>query len=192
MDEPSQVTRLLERWSAGEAGALEEVFPLVHDELRLMATRSMRRERGGHTLQTTALLHEAYLRLTGRRAASVRDRAQFLTVAAQAMRRILVDHARRHQANKRIGVGDKVPLDRALHLTVEPAVDVLALNRALTDLAEVNRRQVQVVELRYFAGLSNKETAEVLDVSVATVERDWAAARLWLRRQLDREVGHGS
>jgi RNA polymerase sigma factor (TIGR02999 family) len=182
----AHVTRLLELWGGGDGEALDELFPLIYDELRRLAAHLLRRERAGHTLDTTALVHEAYVRLTGRREASVKDRAHFVAVAAQAMRRILVDHARRHQADKRIAPADKVPLDHAPLLAVNPGVDVLALNHALSKLSEVNPRQTRVIELRYFAGLTNDEVAEVLEVSVATVERDWHAARLWLRRQLDR------
>jgi len=185
-DRTTQVTRLLALWGDGDAAALDELFPLVYDELRRLAAGLLRRERPGHTLETAALVHEAYFRLTGRREASVKDRAHFLAVAAQAMRRILVDHARRQRAGKRIGPRDKVALDQAPELAVGSGLDVLALNYALSRLTEVNPRQTRVVELRYFAGLSNEEVAEVLAVSLATVERDWHAARLWLRRELER------
>jgi RNA polymerase sigma factor (TIGR02999 family) len=181
-----KVTRLLAQWSGGNADALEELFPLVYRQLRSLAAGAMRRERAGHTLQPTALVHEAYLRLTGKNGATVRDRAHFFAVAAQAMRRILVDHARRYQAERRFAPRDRVPIDK----TPEPAVagrqQVIAINDALNTLAGVNPRQAQVVELHYFGGMSNAETAEVLQVSVATVERDWLAARLWLRHQLER------
>jgi len=179
-----EVSRLLELWSSGRPEALEELLPLVYDELRSLAGSFLRRERAGHTLQPTALVHEAYFRLTGRSEASVRDRAHFFSVAAQAMRRILVDHARRQHAAKRISAQDRVPIDDALPVTVDPKVDLLALHEVLTDLARINTRQAKVVELRYFGGLTNEETAEVLGISVATVERDWHAARLWLRRRL--------
>lgn len=179
-----EVTRLLDQWSEGRPEALEELLPLVYDKLRGLAASFMHRERDGHTLQPTALVHEAYFRLTGRSEANVRDRAHFFAVAAQAMRRILVDHARRQRAAKRIGAHDRIPIDDAFPLAVDPKVDLLALNEALSDLAEINSRQAKVVELRYFGGLTNEETAEVLKVSVATVERDWHAARLWLRRKL--------
>lgn len=179
-----EVSRLLALWSSGRPEALEELFPLVYDELRSLARSFLRRERSGHTLQPTALVHEAYFRLTGHGEASVRDRAHFFAVAAQAMRRILVDHARRQRAAKRIAPQDRVPLDDALPLSVGPDVDLLDLHEALTDLAEINSRQEKVVEVRYFGGLTNDEAAEVLGISVATVERDWHAARLWLRRRL--------
>jgi RNA polymerase sigma-70 factor (ECF subfamily) len=179
-----EVTRLLELWSSGRPEALEELFPLVYDELRSLASGFMRRERTGHTLQPTALVHEAYFRLTGHSEATVRDRAHFFAVAAQAMRRILVDHARRLRAHKRIAPGDKVPLDELPLPATDPDVDVIALHEALADLSEINPRQARTVELRYFGGMSTEETAEVLQVSIATVERDWHAARLWLRRHL--------
>ena len=181
-----EVTRLLGLWSAGRAEALEELFPLVYDQLRALAGAFLRRERAGHTLQPTALVHEAYFRLTGRSQVSVRDRAHFFAVAAQAMRRILVDHARRQRAAKRVDPADRVPLDEASPAVAAADVDLLALHEALDDLAQVNPRQGRVVELRYFGGMTTEETAEVLEVSTATVERDWQAARLWLHRQLAR------
>jgi RNA polymerase sigma factor (TIGR02999 family) len=183
-----EVTRLLGLWSSGRAEALEELFPLVYDQLRALAASFFRRERAGHTLQPTALVHEAYFRLTGRSQASVRDRAHFFAVAAQAMRRILVDHARRQRAAKRVDPADRVPLDEASPAVAAADVDLLALHEALDDLAQVNPRQARVVELRYFGGMTTEETAEVLQVSTATVERDWQAARLWLHRQLSRSA----
>jgi len=181
-----EVTRLLGLWSAGRAEALEELFPLVYDQLRALAGAFLRRERAGHTLQPTALVHETYFRLTGRSQVSVRDRAHFFAVAAQAMRRILVDHARRQRAAKRVDPADRVPLDEASPAVAAADVDLIALHEALDDLAQVNPRQARVVELRYFGGMTTEETAEVLEVSTATVERDWQAARLWLHRQLAR------
>jgi RNA polymerase sigma factor (TIGR02999 family) len=136
-------------------------------------------------------VHEAYFRLTGHGEVTVRDRAHFFSVAAQAMRRILVDHARRHRAAKRISPRDRMPLDEMPPQSIDPDLDLLALHEALDDLSEVNSRQGRVVELRYFAGLTTGETAEVLGVSVATVERDWYAARLWLHRQLSRGDADG-
>jgi RNA polymerase sigma factor (TIGR02999 family) len=188
MDDSSsgKVTRLLAEWSGGDAEALEELFPLVYRELRSLAGSAMRRERVGHTLQPTALVHEAYLRLTGKERATLRDRAHFFAVAAQAMRRILVDHARRYEAGKRFAPRDRVALEDAPEPAAEGHQQVIAIHEALSRLAEVNARQAQVVELHYFGGMSNAETAEVLGVSDATVERDWQAARLWLRRQLER------
>jgi RNA polymerase sigma-70 factor, ECF subfamily len=185
---PHEVTRLLGLWSTGQAEALEELFPLVYDQLRALAGSFLRRERAGHTLQPTALVHEAYFRLTGRSQVSVRDRAHFFAVAAQAMRRILVDHARRQRAAKRVDPADRVPLDEASPAVAAADVDLLALHEALDDLAQVNPRQGRVVELRYFGGMTTEEAAEVLEVSTATVERDFKAARLWLHRQLSRSA----
>jgi RNA polymerase sigma-70 factor (ECF subfamily) len=185
-----KVTRLLAEWSCGDAAALEELFPLVYRELRYLAASALRRERAGHTLQPTALVHEAYLRLTGKDNATVRDRAHFFAVAAQAMRRILVDHARRYGTGKRFAPRDRVTLDDADEPVIEGRQQVIAIHDALSTLAELNPRQAKVVELHYFGGMTNAEAAEVLEVSVATVERDWLAARLWLRRQLER-AGHG-
>jgi len=179
-----EVTRLLDQWSAGRPEALEELFPLVYGELRSLAAVFLQSERAGHTLQPTALVHEAYFRLTGKREATVRDRAHFFAVAAQAMRRILVDHARRQHAGKRIGAHQRVPIDDAAPLAVSENVELLELHEALETLAEINPRQARVVELRFFGGMSNREAAEVLEVAVATVERDWHAARLWLHRRL--------
>lgn len=178
------ITQLLGQWQAGRPDALEELFPLVYGELRSLAAVFLRSERVGHTLQPTALVHEAYFRLTGRRNATVRDRAHFFAVAAQAMRRILVDHARRQHAAKRIGAHQRVPIDDASPLAIHDNVELLELHEALEDLSEINPRQAQVIELRFFGGMSNQETAEILDVAVATVERDWRAARLWLHRRL--------
>lgn len=177
------MTQLLQRWSSGHAEAFERLMPLVYDELRSLASSFLRHERAGHTLQATALVHEAYCRLTRHTRATVRDRAHFFSIAAQAMRRILVDHARRHQAEKRIDPGDKVPLDEQTPAEA-PDVDVLALHEALNDLGEINQRQAKVVELRYFGGLTNDEAAIALGVSRATVERDWHVARIWLRRRV--------
>jgi len=181
---PGDVTQLLENWRQGNSEALEELLPLVYRELRKLAASYLRRERQGHTLQPTALVHEAYLRLSGDEELEIKDRAHFFAIAARAMRRILVDHARRHHAAKRVGADDKVPLDDAPALAVEPDVDLLALNEALDRLAEVSQRQARLVELRYFGGLTNAEAAQVLEVSEATVERDWKVARLSLRRYL--------
>jgi len=179
-----EVTLLLDQWSAGKPEALEELFPLVYGELRSLAAVFLRSERVGHTLQPTALVHEAYFRLTGRRKATVNDRAHFFAVAAQAMRRILVDHARRERAAKRIGAHQRVPIDDAAPLVARDNVEMLELHEALKALSEINARQASVVELRFFGGMSNREVAVILDVAVATVERDWRAARLWLHRRL--------
>jgi RNA polymerase sigma factor (TIGR02999 family) len=184
MATPSQtVTELLHIWGAGDAGALDRLLPVVYDELRHQARRYLRREAVGHTLQTTALVHEAYLRLVDQRRARWETRSQFFGVAAQLMRRILVDHARGHYAAKRGGNAFQVPLEEGL-AAQDSDVDLLALDEALTRLAALDPQQARVVELRYFTGLGIEETAETLGVSPATVKRDWAMARAWLRRQL--------
>jgi RNA polymerase sigma-70 factor (ECF subfamily) len=181
-----EVTRLLGSWKKGESEALEELLPLVYQELRLLASRYLRKERQDHTLQPTALVNEAYVRLLGKPPGDWKDRSHFFAVAAQAMRNILVDHARRQLAGKRIGPNDKVALENVPELSSAPTTDVLALHEALDKLAEINPRQAKLVELRYFGGLTNVEAAEALDASRATVERDWQVARLWLRRELTR------
>jgi len=183
-DDNDEITRLLEEWQGGSQEALEALLPLVHRELRLLAARYLRKERAGHTLQPTALVNEAYLRLLGRPPGDLKDRAHFFAIAAQSMRRILVDHARRHQADKRVGHQDKVSLTKVPELATAPATDILELHDALEKLRQVNERQAKLVELRYFGGLTNVEAAEALGASRATVERDWQVARLWLRRRL--------
>jgi RNA polymerase sigma-70 factor, ECF subfamily len=175
-ESPSQ---LLERVSAGDAQAASRLMPLVYDELRRRAAAYLRRERGGHTLQPTALVHEAYLRMVDQRA-SWRNRSQFFGVAAEMMRRILVDRARARRAAKRSGQWARVTLDDAIAVTRSADVDVLDLDAALTRLAALDPRKSRIAELRFFGGLSLQETGEVLEVSVATVERDWQFARAWL------------
>ena len=179
-----EVTQLLESWRAGEEQALDDLLPLVYSELRKLANQYLRKEREGHTLQSTALVHEAFLRLVDQKRARLDNRNHFFAVASQAMRRVLVDHARRQRANKRIGAHDKVALDKAPDLAVESNSEILAVHQALERFAEIHPRQAQLVELRYFGGLSNPDAAEVLEVSLATVERDWKVARIWLKRQL--------
>jgi RNA polymerase sigma factor (TIGR02999 family) len=181
-----EVTQLLESWREGRSEALEDLLPLVYEELRRLAAHYLRRERQGHTLQPTALVHEVYVRMIGKTPIHVKDRSHFFTVAAQAMRRILVDHARRHRAGKRIGTADKVSLDNAPEIAVERDIDLVALNEALERLAEINPRQAKLVELRYFGGLTNREAADVLEVSEGTVENDWKVAKVWLHRKLTR------
>jgi RNA polymerase sigma factor (TIGR02999 family) len=179
------VTALLRAWSKGDADAGERLLPIVYGELRRQAARLLRRERRDHTLQPTALVHETYLRLVEQRAADWRSRAQFFAVAAQAMRRILVDHARRHGARKRGGSWDRITLDETRRAWPgEPDVDVLALEEALSELASIDADKVRLVELRFFAGLSLDETAAVLGVSESTVTREWRLARAWLFRRL--------
>lgn len=186
-DQPEPaVTELLRAWGAGDAQAGEALVPLLYAELRRQARRALRREGEGHTLQPTALVHEAWLRLDGQHDARWESRTQFLAVAAQAMRRVLVDHARARHALKRGAGGARVTLGDADRAAEAPdAVDVLALDEALARLAEFDPRKARLVELRYFAGLSIPEAAAALGVSQATVGREWAVARMWLRRELD-------
>jgi RNA polymerase sigma factor (TIGR02999 family) len=178
-----QLTQLLREWTRGDSRAHDALAEFVYHELHRLAQSYMRRERPDHTLQATALVHEAYLRLVDQRV-DWKSRAHFFSVAATMMRRILVDHAKEHRARKRgAGVG-KVPLDEALTITEEPAGDLVALNDALTNLERIDSRRAQIVELRFFAGLSNQQSAEVLGISPATVQRQWAGARAWLYHEL--------
>ena len=183
-----QVTELLVRWREGDQRALDELMPLVYDELRRLAARYMRGERPGHTLQTSALVNEAYLRLAGHEEMRWQNRAHFFAVAAQAMRRILVDHARRRGNQKRGGGAHRVALDESLIVSDERAAEVVALDEALARLAEISPRKSQLVELRFFGGLSVEEAAEVLKVSPGTVMRDWTFTKAWL---LDEISGGG-
>lgn len=181
------VTALLQAWGRGEQGAFDELLPLVYGELRRQAARQLRSQPSGHTLQATALVHEVYLRLVDRPNAEWQGRAHFFGVAARAMRSILVDHARARRAAKRGGRAPALTLgaaDAVADGAPGSEVDVLALDEALTRLAELDLRQARVVELRYFGGSSIEETAQVLGISHATVEREWRTARLWLRREL--------
>ena len=180
-----RVTQLLVRWREGDPHALDELMPLVYKELRRLAAHYMRGERPGHTLQTSALVNEAYLRLAGHEEIQWQDRAHFFAVAAQAMRRILVDHARRRDNLKRGGGALRVALDDdAVIVSAGRVAEVVALDEALARLAEVAPRKSQLVELRFFGGLSIEETAEVLGVSPGTVMRDWTFAKAWLRREI--------
>jgi len=185
-DPPTQdVTELLRAWPLGEAGALDRLLPRVYDELRRVARAYLRRERHGHTLQPTALVHEAYARLAGGRVGAPRDRTHFFAMAARLMREILVDHARRRAARKRGGSATVIELDDAM--CAPPAVtlvDLIALDQALTELHARDPRLCQVVELKFFAGLNIVETAHALQVPEATVERDWAVSRAWLHQRL--------
>lgn len=183
------LTRLLVAWSEGAASALDDLVPHVEAELRRLARSYLRRERPGHTLQTTALINEAYLRLIDQRAVRWQNRAHFFGIAAQMMRRILVSMARARHADKRGGAIVAEPFDDELHLSHERAAALVALDDALTDLAVLDPRRAQVVELRYFGGLGVDETAQVLQVSPETVMRDWKRARAWLRVTLDDGVG---
>lgn len=178
-----EVTQLLNAAGAGDTGALDRILPLVYGELRELAESQFRKERPDHTLQTTALVHEAYLRLVNAPNLHWDNRRHFFGIAAQAMRQILVDHARQRGALKR-GAGNFVTLDEDAESITTNAEDVIGVDDALHRLAEVSPRAARVVELRYFAGLSIEQTAETLDVSVATVKRDWLSARAWLQREL--------
>jgi len=186
-----EITRLLRAWSDGQQGAPDQLMPLVYAELHRLARSYMVRERGDHTLQTTALVHEAYLRLIDASAASFQDRAHFFGMCALLMRRILVDWARSHGASKRGGDWRPVQLDEALVVSPETEIDLVALDDALKALEVVDPRKSRVVELRFFGGLSVEETAAVLKVSVETVMRDWKLAKSWLRRELAGEKSHG-
>jgi RNA polymerase sigma factor (TIGR02999 family) len=179
---PQQVTQLLVAWSNGDRAARDELMPLVYEELRRLAHRCMSRERPGHTLQTSALVNEAYLRLVDQKNVRWQDRAHFFGIAARLMRQVLVDYARKRRYAKRGGEARRVPLDEALVVSEERADEVVALDDALNSLAEIDPRQSQIVELRFFGGLSIEETAEVLAVSPGTVMRDWTLAKAWLRR----------
>ena len=191
MQSQENVTQLLVKWSEGDQQALDKLMPLVYSELRRLAGNYLRRERQNHTLQPTALVNEAYLKLVDQRSPHWQNRAQFYGVAAQMMRRILVDHARQHQAAKR-GGSDQQRLSitsagqlGAKQLAAEPAIDLLALHEALEELTAIDPQQGRIVELKFFGGLSIEETAEVMGIGHATVERDWKMARAWLRRKLE-------
>ena len=181
---PGPATQLLIDWSGGDAAALEKLTPLIHDELRRLAHRLLRRERGGHTLQATALVNEAYLRLVDQRTVRWANRAHFFAIAARLMRRILIDYARRRQYAKRGGGAPQVPLDEAAVLSDERAADLVALDDALRGLAALDPQQGRVVELRFFGGLTVEETAEVLKLSPDKVKREWSTAKAWLSRHI--------
>jgi RNA polymerase sigma factor (TIGR02999 family) len=183
---PGDITLLLAELRAGNRSAESRLLPLVYDELRRVARHYMRAERRDHTLQPTALVHEAYMRLAGQRDVDWQNRAHFFAVAAQLMRRILVDHARAHKAEKRGGTEPKIELGEGLALTEEKATELLAVDEALTRLAECDPRQARIVELRFFGGLSEEEAAEVLGVSARTVKRDWSVARAWLFKEINK------
>jgi RNA polymerase sigma factor (TIGR02999 family) len=186
MAQPSvqEITRLLVAWGQGDRTALEILMPLVYDELRRLAKRHMNRQRPGHTLQTTALVNEAYLRLIDSSQVRWQNRAHFFAVSAQLMRRILVDFARAKKSLKRGAEARQVTLDDSLEVSAENGADLVALNDALNTLAAMNPRQSQIVELRYFGGLSEVEIAVALKISTRTVRRDWNLARAWLYREL--------
>jgi RNA polymerase sigma factor (TIGR02999 family) len=183
------VTALLVEVANGNQAAQEKLVPLVYDQLKRLARRYMRRERAGHTLQTTALVHEAYLKLVGQHSPHWQSRAQFYGTAAQLMRRILIDHARRHLREKRGGTQVILPLDEALAFTPEHSEDLLKLDEALDRLSKLDPRQSRIVELRFFGGLSVEETSTFLNVSPITVKRDWAVAKVWLYAELRPDNG---
>jgi RNA polymerase sigma factor (TIGR02999 family) len=185
MTSEADVTQLLRAWRAGDPGAGERLLPIVYAELHRRAAAAMRREDAGHTLQPTALVHEAYMRLVDQRQGQWQNRSQFYGIAAQMMRRVLIDHAREHLAAKRGGGAKQVTLSGVdAPADSDDAVEVLALHDALEKLALLDERQAKVVELRYFGGLSVEEAAEALEISPATVKREWATARAWLKREL--------
>jgi RNA polymerase sigma factor (TIGR02999 family) len=185
-----EITELLERWGAGDQQALDRLMPCIYDELKRVAGGYLRGERPGHTLQPTALVHEAYLRMVHLHSPKIENRKHFLVLAAQAMRRVLVDHARRHNASKRDA--QLLPPDSGLVIQPKLDFDVMALDDALNRLAEFDPEKGRIVELRYFAGLSVGETADVVGRSPATVKREWAVAKAWLYRQLNGEVPNDS
>jgi len=182
---PPEVTRLLVAWGQGDTSALERLIPVVYNELKRMARRHVARERR-QTLQATALVHEAYMKLVDQRSVSWQNRAHFFAVAARLMRRILMKRARRRHAAKRGGAATEIGVDEVEVQSGEPPVDLVALDAALTRLATVDPRQAHIVELRFFAGLSIEETAEALDISPATVKREWRTAKAWLYKEIQR------
>jgi RNA polymerase sigma factor (TIGR02999 family) len=182
-----EITRLLADWSKGDRQALEKLTPLVYDELRRLAGRYLRQERHGHTLQSTALVHEAYMKLVGQNNVRWQNRAHFFGIAAQMIRRILVDYARARGADKRGSGAEKLSLDEAIALPGGQDLDLVALDDALEGLAGIDPRQSRLVELRFFAGLTLEETAEVLQMSLATAKRDWVSAKAWLSREIRRQ-----
>jgi RNA polymerase sigma factor (TIGR02999 family) len=181
---PPTITQLLVQWSSGDPKALDQLTPLVYDELRQMARTYLHRERPNHTLQATALVHEAYLRLIDQHSVSWQNRAHFFGIASQMMRRILVNHALARATAKRGGSAEKLSLDEATRFAGQREVDLISLDEALKELELLDPRQTRIVEIRFFGGLSTAETAEVLKLSPATVKREWGTARLWLRRKM--------
>jgi RNA polymerase sigma factor (TIGR02999 family) len=186
---PQEVTQMLVDWRNGDKQALDRLMPLVYGELRRIASRYMRREREGHTLQTTALVNEAYLRMVGNNSVDWQNRAHFFAVAAQMMRHLLVDHARARGRVRRGADPQQVSLDEAAIVSEQKGEELLALDEALTKLAEIDERKARIVELRYFGGLSSEETAEALGVSEITVKREWLKAKAWLYRELTQGIG---
>jgi RNA polymerase sigma factor (TIGR02999 family) len=182
---PAQVTELLHRWRQGDAQALGELLPLVYKELRRLAHYHLQKERSDHTLQSTALVHEAYLRLMGSQPMNIHDRAHFIAIASRLMRQVLVDYAKERRALKRDG-GCRIAVEYLDALAITSDAELLALNDALHDLSRIDERQGRIVEMKFFGGLSAPEISQVLGLSRATVDRDWATARVWLHRQMSR------
>jgi RNA polymerase sigma factor (TIGR02999 family) len=183
--DPDEITKMLRAWSEGDRAAADQFMPVIYDELRRQAHRFLNRERANHTLQTTALVHEAYLRLTEQRDVSWQNRAQFFGLAAQMMRRILVNYAVNRKRDKRGGSAEKLQLDETIQIqAADKSIDLIELDEALNRLAKLDERQARVIELRYFGGLTIEETAEVMGISPPTVKREWNMARTWLRSEL--------
>lgn len=186
MNETGNVTQLLKEYQTGNKNALDEMFPLVYGELRRLAASRLRGERGDHTLQPTALVHEAYLRLIEQHSADWQNRAHFFGLAAEMMRRILVNHAVKNNADKRFGNQTRLALDEIIDFTHGQDVNIILIDEALNTLAEFDPKQAKIVELKFFAGLTNEEIAEVLEISDSTVKREWRIAKAWLHDQLKR------
>lgn len=189
---PDEVTQLLQDWSNGDKAALDRLMPLVYEELRRLAHHYMGRERPGHTLQTTAIVNEAYLHLINQRGVQWQNRAHFFGIASHLMRRILTGYARSRQCLKRGGGAQQVELEEAMLVSDERVAEMVALDDALNSLAQIDERKSQLIEMRFFGGLSIEETAEVLGVSPGTVMRDWTLAKAWLRCEMDKEAQDGS
>lgn len=184
-DQSGQVTQLLQQWTGGNQNALDALMPLVYKELRRLAHYQLQSERPDHSLQSTALVHEAYLRLVGGQPVELQNRAHFIAIASRAMRQILVDYARSRKADKRDG-GFRIDCDDLADLPIKGDAELLALDNALSELSRIDERQGKIVEMKFFGGLSAPEISEVLGISRATVDRDWAIARVWLHRQMSR------
>lgn len=183
-----EVTEILQKWREGDSKAAERLFPLVYDELKRQARAYLRRERPNHTLQPTALVHEAYLRMVDRTALTAENRTHFFALASRVMRQILVDHARRRNAGKRGGAAERFSLENMDILPAQSAADLLELDEALQKLEKIDNRKCRVVDMRFFGGLKEKEIAEVLGITEKTVRRDWQFAKLWLYRELSQSV----
>jgi RNA polymerase sigma factor (TIGR02999 family) len=186
MEPSNEITELLVAWSGGDKKALDELMQIVYEELRRLAHRQLAKERRGHTLQTTALVNEAYLKLVDQKRVKWQGRSHFFALSSQLMRRILVDYARSRQYAKRGGGKSALPLDEALIVAPERASEMIALDEALTELAKHDERKARIVELRFFAGMSIDETSDLLGVSPGTVMKDWTLAKAWLQREMDR------